>query len=205
MKEETRYKTGLRPQVIEEALRLFLERGIRAVKMDEIAHNLSISKRTLYELYSNKEDLLIECIMRQLEKRRAEINQLRDTTDDVMDLLTGVLGIQLRYAASTNSVFYKDLTRYPMAEQVLHSYYETEQESSREFFSQGVREGYFINNVDYDVFQKIAGNVMKMVRTSEEFSVLTYRDVFNSYIYLTIRGICTLRGIEKLDNFIKNV
>lgn len=205
MKEETRYKTGLRPQVIEEALRLFLERGIRAVKMDEIAHNLSISKRTLYELYSNKEDLLIECIMRQLEKRRAEINQLRDTTDDVMDLLTGVLGIQLRYAASTNSVFYKDLTRYPMAEQVLHSYYETEQESSREFLSQGVREGYFINNVDYDVFQKIAGNVMKMVRTSEEFSVLTYRDVFNSYIYLTIRGICTLRGIEKLDNFIKNV
>ena len=39
---------------------LFMADGVRAVKMDDIAAHLGISKRTLYELYSNKEQLLLE-------------------------------------------------------------------------------------------------------------------------------------------------
>ena len=39
----------------------FAEKGIRAVKMDDIARMLTISKRTLYEIYPNKEELLLEC------------------------------------------------------------------------------------------------------------------------------------------------
>lgn len=41
----------LKEKICLTALRLFHKRGIRQVKMDDIATTLSVSKRTLYEIY----------------------------------------------------------------------------------------------------------------------------------------------------------
>ena len=56
------YRAALKGKILDKALQLFFANGIRAVKMDDIAKSLSISKRTLYELYDNKEILLFECL-----------------------------------------------------------------------------------------------------------------------------------------------
>ncbi len=41
-----------------EATILFQAQGVKQVRMDDIARELSISKKTLYELFSDKEELL---------------------------------------------------------------------------------------------------------------------------------------------------
>ena len=56
------YRQQLRERIIETSMRAFAAHGIRAVKMDDIARLLGISKRTLYELYENKETVLCEGI-----------------------------------------------------------------------------------------------------------------------------------------------
>lgn len=48
------YREALKDKILETAMVAFAEKGIRAVKMDDIANSLSISKRTLYEIYGNK-------------------------------------------------------------------------------------------------------------------------------------------------------
>ena len=48
--------------VIEEATKLFIKSGIRAVRMDDIAAHLGMSKRTLYEMFQDKEHLVTECL-----------------------------------------------------------------------------------------------------------------------------------------------
>ena len=53
-KEISAYKQGLKGKILEMAMKAFGEKGIRAVKMDDVAVYLGISKRTLYELYDNK-------------------------------------------------------------------------------------------------------------------------------------------------------
>ena len=62
--QETRhlstYKEGLKLQILQSAMALFTQHGVRAVKMDDVASSLAISKRTLYELYETKELLLYE-------------------------------------------------------------------------------------------------------------------------------------------------
>ena len=52
----------LKEKICLTALRLFHKRGIRQVKMDDIATTLSVSKRTLYEIYTNKMELLAEVL-----------------------------------------------------------------------------------------------------------------------------------------------
>ena len=60
----TAYKKGLRTTILQAAMKAFAEKGIRAVKMDDIAESLAISKRTMYEIYTTKEELLYEGVFR---------------------------------------------------------------------------------------------------------------------------------------------
>ena len=50
-------------KIVETALQMFNSRGVRGVTMDDIASAMHISKRTLYESFANKEELLFECMM----------------------------------------------------------------------------------------------------------------------------------------------
>ena len=58
----TTYRQELSENILHTALKLFWKKGIKAVKMDDIAAQMSISKRTLYELYRNKEVLLLVAV-----------------------------------------------------------------------------------------------------------------------------------------------
>ena len=51
IKETTAYKKLLKGRILETAMKAFAERGVKAVRMDDVAQMLGISKRTLYEIY----------------------------------------------------------------------------------------------------------------------------------------------------------
>lgn len=203
MKEYTSYKLGLRPAILEEAQRNFTLYGIRAVKMDDIAKNLGISKRTVYELYATKEDLLCEVVMARQEARERQIETLSAQCDNTMDLLIGVLSLQLETAASTNFNFFKDIVKYPKVAQVVDDYCERQHVYSAQFFAKGVEEGYFLSGVDYDVFNKVVFGTMDMLRSDDRYDDLEYRNLFLGYLYVMIRGLCTQKGLEKIDEFVR--
>ena len=50
-----------REEIIRTTRDLIIRNGIRAVRVDEIAQKLEISKRTLYELFSDKDTLVEQC------------------------------------------------------------------------------------------------------------------------------------------------
>ena len=70
-KDISPYKQGLRDVIIDAAIKSFAEKGIRSVKMDDVAAELSISKRTLYEIFDRKEDLLFEGVKLFYQNRTA--------------------------------------------------------------------------------------------------------------------------------------
>ena len=63
-------------KIVETALQMFNSRGLRGVTMDDIAAAMRMSKRTLYETFSTKEELLAECLMQvhdAIENRHKQI------------------------------------------------------------------------------------------------------------------------------------
>ena len=70
--ELTEYKKELRGKLLTTAMEEFASRGIKAVKMDDIAAKLGISKRTMYEIYSTKEDILLEGILKHDENEERQ-------------------------------------------------------------------------------------------------------------------------------------
>lgn len=203
MKEISSYKQNLRPSILAEATRQFSERGINAVKMDDISKSLGISKRTLYELYSNKEDLLLEVIRHIRKENRAAITQFAENCDNVMDVLLEVLRRQSERMSQTNVDFFNDMVKYPRASELMRTHFEEQKGESTGFFDRGVKEGYFVDHVNYIVLLEIVSGTMHMMRTDPAYRTMSHREIFLNYISVVIRGICTVKGIEKIDKFIE--
>ena len=62
-------KAELRERIIMTATEAFTLKGIKCITMDDIAAALGISKRTLYEVFADKESLLKECILQKQAER----------------------------------------------------------------------------------------------------------------------------------------
>ena len=62
-------------RIIEEAMRMFVQQGIKSVRMDDIARSLGVSKRTLYEQFGDKEELLALSI--RSEEHTSELQSQR--------------------------------------------------------------------------------------------------------------------------------
>ena len=82
------YRRELKSKIIEYAMNEFRQRGIKAVKMDEISRGLHVSKRTVYEIFGDKEELLLAGIRAQNEELRRMLDQFAsENNHNVIDII----------------------------------------------------------------------------------------------------------------------
>ncbi len=112
-KNITTYKESLKEKILSAAMALFAEKGIKAVKMDDIANSLSISKRTIYEICENKEDLLFEGVKKRKSAQQEALREFAEGADNVMDIVLHSFRLTIEQFKFTNPVFYSDLMKYP--------------------------------------------------------------------------------------------
>jgi len=184
-----------------EAFRLH---GIRAVKMDDLAASLKMSKRTLYETYQNKEALLIDVLRLTMEEHHAVMQEFKEHNNDVMDLIIEHFRIQTENYAETNPLFFKDLKFYPDLIDKFRDIEKCNEEKTMEVFARGIEEGYFRPEVNYEFIAKVGRQFSIIFRTQEDFSQYDMHEVFISFVCTLLRGICTEKGIAKLDSFLQN-
>lgn len=198
----TSYRTSLKDKILDSAIALFHERGVKAVKMDDIANCLSISKRTLYEIYDNKEDLLFECVKTSFEHSEKELHESVENADNVMDILLRIYRLKMNLLRKTHPSFYCELEKYPK----ILEYFEKQDGKRRaqqmDFIKRGIREGYFRNDVNYDL-------ILDLFDVSNRYIISNYNSLNYSMeqlsynlIFVFLRGFCTLRGVEILDKFL---
>ena len=194
----TAYKLQLKERILDTAMQAFIAHGIRAVKMDDIAESLAISKRTMYEIYATKEELLYEGVKTTRENRKAKFMEL-GKGKDLMEILLKVYHMRLEEANAVNPLFYDDLVKYP---RVLR-YLTREQKNSREnmmlFFQRGVEEGYFRDDVNYELAARLFDALGRYIQEERLYNKYSIKDIFRGMPLVLLRGLCTEKGIEKLQ------
>ena len=192
---------NIRFAIIKEADKRFRKYGIRAVTMDDIAHGIHVSKRTIYEAFPNKEMILMGVMRSLVEERDEHMQDFSSHTDNVMDILCEVLRLQVEFSAKTTSSFFTDLVKYPKVEKMMQEYSNKQRENAFNFYKKGVAQGYFRKDIDYKIFNRIMKNVVHMLRATKELNDLTYQQMFVNCHSVIIRGICTSKCIERFEHF----
>lgn len=195
----THYRNELRNNILTEAYALFLKNGIRAVKMDDIAHHLGISKRTLYEIYSNKEDVVLESFKQHTETSKRNLSARISHTDDAMDILTEFFRIRFNEINEMSSSFFDDIQMYPRVLEFFEQNRNEHKEQAYEFFLKGQEQGYFIGGLKFDIINDISNNITENFLMKYINKPYPLKDVLQVMMIFFVRSICTIKGIERLD------
>ncbi|MCM1109012.1 MAG: TetR/AcrR family transcriptional regulator [Clostridium sp.] len=201
MKESTD-REKLRQEVIACAGAAFMEHGIRPVKMDDIAEGLAISKRTLYEMFENKEALLLAVSVHFHDEFRREMEAVEKQTDNVLDLILHSFLLEYRCVKHVNPRFYDDLRRYPLVEAYQRQVHDHNAGKALECLAKGVRQGLFRQDVNLRIFLLMQDAAFRFVFGTEACHGFPVSELYSSSFLVNIRGICTADGLRVLENFL---
>lgn len=206
MNEQTKHPSSrreLREKIIESAGKLFAEHGIKSITMDDIAASFGISKRTLYEVFSDKESLLIECIRYAVEQEEAYLKALLGQTNNVLEVLLKRYQRSIERFHATNKKFFEDIQKYPRAYEHLKRGNNRTTEDAVNFFKEGVRQGYFRNDVNFAIINELVRAQMDILMESDICKTFPFLEVYESIMFTFLRGVSTPKGITELEEFIQ--
>jgi len=196
------YRKELKKKILQLTMDEFVRNGIRAVKMDDVAKTLGISKRTVYEIYKDKEDILIDGLKTQFEKGREKMQKINETSN-VIELLAAFYKMHMEDSAKVNPLFYSDVEKYPKALKLIRQISHERDMQATGFFERGVKEGYFRDDIDYEVILQLAKNTSMSIMNNQLFKHYSMQKLLRNMLILYIRGLCTVKGVELLDELIE--
>lgn len=198
------YRRELKKRILDCAVDKFFTLGIRAVKMDDIAKALGISKRTLYEIYSDKEQLLVDGFKYQFEISEGRLVEAQKNSNNVIELLVAFYNIHMVEMSKFNPVVYMDVEKYPKAKDFLEKHARTRDGVALEFFQCGISEGYFRDDIDYRIMLDILSLSTRAILTEQLFNKYPLQHLFHNIMIIYLRGLCTLKGVTLLDELMHN-
>lgn len=197
-------KAEQKDRILAYAIENFSRNGIRNVKMDDIASDLGISKRTLYQLFKDKENLLVECF-KYSEKRSAKLySELIKSTDNILELYSKWLKMRIDEIRSVNPQFFSDLNKYSRVQKYFRDVSALKSKEGLKFINMGIAQGLFRNDINYNVLLRISDIVTESIMRNELYLEYSYDDLFGSTSIMSVRGICTKKGYDLLDKYIES-
>ena len=202
IKDISAYKQGVKERIPDVALQLFTERGISAVRMDDVAQTMGISKRTIYELYDKKEDLLFEVVVKHFKRRMDRMEQAVSHCSNVMEILLEVYHMKVSDFKETNPLFFTEMIRYPQVKKFLDEQNNLMRDNSYGFIQRGVEEGYFRADLNYQMAVLQFDAMGEYVVQKELYRQYSIEDIFRNLVFVSLRGLCTEKGIKAIDEML---
>jgi len=198
----------LRERIIENASALFFEKGVKSMTMSDIANELGISKRTLYEVFRDKEDLLENCINMHIERADKSIRELAVNSEDVIDALMRIYARSLDEMRTINRSVMHDLKKY-------HSrLYKKVEQNQREntnrllpLLDKGVEQGLIRSDVNFEIILWLVKSQFKALLNDDYFpsEKYSFNDFIKAIILNFMRGIATPAGVKKVDDIVEKI
>lgn len=195
----------LREEIVEKAAEAFLKYGIRIVRMDDIANSLSISKRTLYELFGDKEQLLME-VFRLFDKRMTEyMGEIASRADNVLEVIFAFYKRKLGELANTNPAFLRDLRKYPKIINYIRESRKMADAAAFAYFKKGVEQGIFRDDINFGIINQATFMQLEMLIYSDLTESYPLDEIYGETTVLYMRGITTEKGLKMVDDFLRSV
>lgn len=200
----TNYRQELRDKILRTAIRLFKQHGVKSVKMDDISNALAISKRTLYEIYDNKEELLLAGVrLDKMNKRQQmEVFATKGNHNEI-EVMAKFVKIQMEDLNNISPLFFSEIGLYKRVVSFLQEHKAEQRRYILDFIQQGVEHGYFMPGLNYDIVIDMGDGVMNHVMETKLYEQYPIQEIFHNYVSVLMRGYCTDKGIQELDKLFK--
>lgn len=193
------HQEEVRERILRRAMDLFFANGIKSVKMDDIAADLQMSKRTLYEMFEDKENLLLASIRYNHEQNKRRIAVIASQADNPLEVFAGVFNMKMDEVRRVSAQFITDCKRYDSITKGFEEESKTRKEDTLRFVNSCVEQGLFREGVDYVLITRMFDLVSRAMMEHEIYKEFPMQEIVYTVYDTFFRGICTPKGLEILD------
>ena len=195
-------RAELKERIIATATEAFTTKGIKSITMDDIAAALGISKRTLYEVFVDKESLLKDCILTVQAERDRYLQEVYEQSHNVLEVILAVFQKSIEVFHQTNKRFFEDIKKYPKVYNMMKERSESDSEKTMSFFMLGVEQGIFRSDVNFAIVNLLVREQFDVLLNTDVCNEYSFIEVYESIMFTYIRGISTEKGAKVLEDFI---
>lgn len=189
--------------IIETATKSFVENGVKSVTIDKIVKELHTSKRTIYNHFSDKIELLRACLNQYHANVKLENEEIIESSENVIEAMAHLHHKIVQRSYQVNPSFFNDVKSYYPG--LLHESYRSNGEYAHQqlvFLAQwGIRDGIFRKDMDVEVVGKTVLFMLKLLKNKKTFPIAEFSIERLTFGILVpyLRGMCTSKGLELLE------
>lgn len=197
----------LREKILRTSLDLMMRIGPQSVTMDMVARDCGISKRTLYETFPNKHNLISDVIKYNQLKTNEKFSQIFEQASNSFEAMMGVYTVAREFIQKISPVFLTDIKRlYP---EVFEEYKAQELNhilSLAKIISKAKEEGLVLPGIKCKIAAYLFNNNMKNLHHMQDFPFPEYSatEVFDGAFLNFMRGMATTKGQKIIEEHVAN-
>ncbi len=175
--------------------------------MDDISRSAGVSKKTLYELFSDKDELVLESVKFMLNQNQCETDLAMNASKHAVEQIVHVLNLMEKMVRGLNMVCYMDLQRhYADAFRYLQEHKESYlYRCIADNLKRGIHEGLYREDIDVDIITRFRMESALLAFQYNVFPQEKYETVkvnfqiFTNYMY----GIASLKGHKLITQYLQ--
>ena len=195
----------VKERILAKAADLFLRYGIRSITMDEIAAQLGISKKTIYQFFTDKDDMVDAVIEQEIRKNENECNLFRDQAENAVHQIFLALESLEEMLKYTNPLMLYDLEKHhPRSFRKLKDYkYQFLYGMIAANIQWGMEEELYRPDLQKDIVAKSRIELAFLVFNPDVFPHSRYKmsEVNYELAILFLHGVATTKGKKLIEKY----
>lgn len=196
-------------KILDQVKGLFMQYGIKSLTMDDIARHLGVSKKTLYQSFSDKAELVFQGIQCHMNEESEALEKIHDQSENAIDemfLMSQHVSGHLQQIHP--SILFDMEKYYPKAFAKFEEYkLKIVMSCLARNMEEGITQGLYRDNLNIPIVAGLYVGRMDLFFDQKLFPATKYspRDVYFEAIRYHIRGIASEKGMEYLKDKFKTL
>ena len=190
-------------KILQASEQLFMQYGLKSVSMDDVARQLGISKKTIYNYLKDKKDLVYQVLQSHFTKKEAACQAIFSKNENPVNQMLSIgQHIVVNYQ-SLNPGLINDLRKYfPKGWTLVNEY---KNNIIRHFIIanliNGMEQGYYRSDINVEVIADLYLNLTEIITHSStlENAQTKFPLIVSEMIYYHLHGVCSEKGIAYLN------
>jgi AcrR family transcriptional regulator len=196
-------------QIIMQVFELFMRYGIKSMSMDDIAIHMGMSKKTLYQYFASKDDLVNAVLEKHLEMDQCKVKSLISSKNNAIDDLMHIATAVNDTLKQINPSIHYDLEKYhPQAWKKFEDYKRNFiQEKIKQNILKGIKEELYRSDINVDIVAALYVSKADIVFDASVFppDKYAFNRVYLEMMKQHIRGIATSKGLKYFEKKLKQI
>ena len=199
----------MKEKIITQATELFLNYGFKSVTMDDIAQQLGMSKKTIYQYFKNKTDLVEATTLHLFHFISTGINEICAIENNPIAEIFEIKKFVMTHLKNEKSSPQYQLQKYyPKIYLTLKkNQMGIMRECVTDNLNRGVALGLYRDTINIDFISRLYFSSMQLLKDIEIFppNQFSMNELMGNYIEYHLRGICTDKGRSSLKQYLNKI